>query len=115
MINSDLMRDRCRIEYKVVSQDATYGTEVVTWTTLATRWGEVQDVLPSRSESVQEGLAVAKNQTRLRMLYWDDITSEMRVVVTTRSGEVIYQIISGPSIVGNKDGIEMMIERVSTI
>lgn len=110
MINSDEMRHRCTIEYKSVTQDPNYGTDLVVWTELATRWGNVQDVLPSRSESVQNGLEVSRNQTRLRMLYWTDIDSSMRVVING----IGYQIISGPAVIGDKDGIEMMIERVSS-
>lgn len=109
-MNSDRMRHRCRIEYQITTQDPTYGTEVVTWTELATRWGEVQDVLPSRSEAQQDEIVASKNQTRLRMLYWTDITSAMRIVIDG----VVYQIISGPAVLGHKDGIEMMIERIST-
>lgn len=110
LINSDDMRHRVRIEYELITQDPDFGTDVVVWAELGTRWGNVQDVLPSRSESVQDGLEVSRNQTRLRMLYWTDIDSSMRVKIN----DVAYQIISGPAVIGDKDGIELMLEKVSS-
>jgi head-tail adaptor len=78
-------------------------------------WVELQDVLPSRSEAVKMGLTVARNQTRLRMRWRSDIDSSMRVVVHYDT-DVIYQIVAGPAdIGGRKDGIEMMLERYSTV
>ncbi len=65
------------IERKSVTSDPNYGTEVITWAPLVVLpgsppvaerfWAEVQDVMPSRSESVLQGLAVARNQTRIRI------------------------------------------------
>ncbi len=77
-------------------------------------WAEVQDVLPSRSEAVKQGLAVARNQTRLRMRWRDDIDSSMRVTVHGDADRV-YQIVAGPAeIEGRKARIEMMLERYSS-
>jgi SPP1 family predicted phage head-tail adaptor len=104
---------RVRIEAKSVTQDPDYGTEVVTWAHLATVWANVQDALPSRSESVTQGLEVAKNQTRVRLRYRSDIDSSMRMVIW-RPGPITYQIIGGPAVIGNKDGIEIMVERLSS-
>ncbi|MDX1489731.1 MAG: phage head closure protein [Pseudohongiellaceae bacterium] len=110
MINSDNMRHRCTIQYRSETQDPTYGTSVASWQTLATRWGNVQDVLPSKSEFIQDGVELSASQSRLRMRYWTDISSDMRIVVDG----VTYQIVSGPAVLGDKDGIEMMIEKVSS-
>jgi|SRR3990167_2872688 len=109
----DTLNCRGRIEYKTTTQNATYGTEVVTWALLGVRWMHLQDVLPSRSESVTQGLEVSKNQTRCRLNYCTDVDSGMRIIVN-RPTPMIYQIISGPAILGDKQAIEVMLERVST-
>lgn len=107
------LRWRARVEYKTVTQDSSYGTEVVTWTLLRVIWIELQDVLPSRSEAVRNGLTVATNQTRARARYCSDIDSTMRLVVN-RPDPVTYQIVAGPVELGMKEGIEMMLEKYST-
>ena len=78
-------------------------------------WAEVQDVLPSRSEAVRQGLAQARNQVRLRMRWREDITSAMRVTVYGESSDTVYQIVGGPAeIGGRKVWLELMLERYST-
>lgn len=113
------------IEKKVVTEDPTYGTEIVTWMPLvrdgvgspivAVRfWAQLQDVLPSRSEAVKQGLDLARNQTRLRMRWRGDITSDMRVIEHGDT-DVVYQIVAGPAAIeGRKERIEMMLERYSS-
>lgn len=102
------------IDYKSVTQDATYNTDVPDWQLLEKVQAEVQDVMPSRSESVRQGLAVARNQVRLRMRWRNDITSDMRITVHGDT-DVLYQIIAGPAeIEGRKRFIEMVLERYTT-
>lgn len=123
-MNPGKTRRRITIEQKQITQDASYGTELVTWIPLVAQAGsptvaekfdaEIQDVLPSRSEAVAQGLALARNQTRLRMRWRSDVTSDMRVIVHGDS-DVYYQIIAGPAEVGGrKEQIEMMLERFSS-
>ncbi len=112
-MNIGPLNTRARIETKSVTQDANYGTEVITWGLLAVRWVGIQDVLPSRSEKVLDGLVVSANQSRLRMRYCTDVNSSMRIVIN-RPEPTIYNIISGPAILGDKDGVEFMIEKVSS-
>lgn len=110
------------IERKSVTQDPNYGTEIPTWVPLSTvdgqperYWAEVQDVLPSRSESVtQGGLQVARNLVRIRLRYRNDIDSSMRV---TLFGTVthVMQIVGGPAAIeGRKERIEIMCEKYSS-
>ena len=112
------------IERKQVTLDPVYGTELVTWIplvaeagspTVAVRfWAEVQDALPSKAEAVTQGLTVARNQTRIRMRWRDDIDSSMRVTVHGDS-DVLYQIVGGPAdIDGRKSQIEMVLEKYSS-
>jgi head-tail adaptor len=106
------------IERPVSTPDTTYGTPVITWTPIASGFfrAEVQDAMPSRSESVQQGLTVARNQTRIRLRWRDDIDSSMRVKVYGDSATpTVYQIVGGPAMVGGrKEMIEIMCERYSS-
>lgn len=113
------------IEKKSVVADPVYGTEVVVWVPLIQSsdsppvpvplWAEWQDVLPSKAEAVLQGLAVARNQSRVRLRYRADIDSSMRVRRVVDSVTTIYQIVGGPAAIGKrKDGIELMVERFSS-
>ena len=107
-MNIDLNK-RCRIEQRSTTQDSTYGTLTTTWTLLAVVWCQLQDVLPSRSESVKNGMQVAANQTRFRCRWRNDIDSSMRIIVNN----VTYQIISGPAELDNRKYLECMLEKYS--
>lgn len=112
------------VEHKVESTGGLSGRPHIAWAPIAYLPGspavaerfqvEVQDILPSRSESVKQGLAVARNQTRIRMRWRADIDSAMRFTLHGDS-DVVYQIIAGPvEIGGRKDRIEFIGERVSS-
>ena len=105
---------RVRIETKQTSQDPDYGTEIVTWALLAVVWANVQDAMPSKAEAVVQGLSVAINQTRVRMRWRNDVDSSARMIIY-RPNPVTYQIVGGPSEVGDrKQYIEFMVERLSS-
>ncbi len=104
------LNKRCRIEKPVITQEDVYGTQETSWTTHAVVWCNVQDVLPSRDESIRGGVTAATSKTRLRMRYRGDIDTSMRVVMF-RPLETIYNVIGYPAEIGNRDGIEIMIER----
>lgn len=104
---------RVTFQRKSATVDADSGRDIVTWVDVATVWAQVQDVLPSRSEAVRQGLEVAKNQTRIRTRYRSDIDSAMRVVVQRRE-DVTYQIVGGPAELGRREGLEIVCERYST-
>lgn len=107
------MDSRVRFESKSITQDPTYGTDVVTWVPLATVWAEVMDVLPSRqqAEQTRQQLQVATQRSRIRMRYRTDIDSTMRCVI----GGLMHHIVSGPAEVGGRHQlIECIIERYST-
>lgn len=112
------------IERQQTTQDATYGTDVVTWVALSYLPGsplvaerfpaEVQDVMPSRDEAVQQGLKIGRSQTRCRIRWRDDIDSSMRVTIHGDTDRV-YQIIGGPSeVFGRRQYLEMMLERTTS-
>jgi SPP1 family predicted phage head-tail adaptor len=106
------LNERVRIERKSVSQDASYGTEVVTWTTLATVWANVEDVLPSRAENTR-GIRIENRPARVRMRYRTDVTSDMRLVMMDRAS-LVMQIVSGPAQIGRRHGLELMAESYTT-
>lgn len=112
-MNIGPLNSRCRIEQKSSVPDPDYGTEVITWTLLAVVWCSIQDELPSKSEAVKQGLVTASSRARVRMRYRTDIDSSMRLVIH-RPAETVYQIIGGPAILGNKDGIELFVEKYSS-
>lgn len=112
-MNLGPLNTRCSIEQQVQTIDSTYGSTVTSWSLLGVRWCNLQDVMPSRSEQVKAGLTVDAKRARLRLRYCTDITTDMRVIIH-RPGREVYQIISPPAVLGDKDGIEVVIERVST-
>jgi head-tail adaptor len=113
------------IERKQVTLDPVYGTELIAWVplvaepgspTVAVRfWAEVQDALPSKAESVTSGLAVARNQVRIRFRYRDDVDSSMRILLHGDGADEVLQIVGGPaSVGGRKDTTEVVCERYSS-
>jgi SPP1 family predicted phage head-tail adaptor len=88
------------------ADDSFTGAGSGTWPIVAEVWANVQDVLPSRSERLADGINIATHPARVRIRYRTDITSNMRFVL----GERIMQIVSGPAILGNKEGLEFMVE-----
>lgn len=112
------------IEKKVTTTDAATGRPKVAWEPLSYEpgsppvaeryWAELLDDMPSRTEALEAGLNIARNRTRLRMRWRDDIDSTMRVVVWGDS-YTTYQIVGGPAeIGGRKRYIEMLLEKHST-
>lgn len=111
MLRMPNLNTRCEIQKKSVSQDSTYGTEDIRWITLAVVWVEKQDELPSRSESIKNGLAVSALRSRVRMRFRSDLDSSMRCKI---NGET-WQIISPSAMIGGRNEyIEIMIEKYSS-
>lgn len=112
-MNSGALDRLIQIDDVVTTQDA-YGAAIKSWSPLATIWANVQDVLPSRSEAVKQGLAMARNQTRIRFRYRSDINSEMRITLFG-DVDILYQIVAGPAeVLGRKKFIEVVCERYSS-
>lgn len=113
VIDSAKLNQRITILRKVAAQDGTYGTEQTTWVPLGDVYAEVQDVLPSRQQAgrMLEDIAIANRPARVRMRWRADVTSDMRIQIGTR----VLQIIAGPAELGWREGIELMVEEVSTL
>lgn len=99
-------RDK-RIEIqRPVADSALDGAGSGTWEEVGKVWANVQDVLPSRGESISDGINIAARPSRIRILYRSDVTSDMRFVIGGR----IMQIVSGPAELGRREGLEFMVE-----
>jgi hypothetical protein len=64
----------------------------------------VQDILPSRSESVKQGIRLGVQQTRIRMRKDASITGEMQVTLHGR-GDRVMETVAGPAMLD--DGAHM--------
>jgi head-tail adaptor len=106
-----------KVEREESTPDPVYGRPVKTWISITGSrflFAQVSDVQPSRSEAVRSGLAVATNQTRVRLPYQPglNIDSKMRIRVF-RERETVYQIVGGPAEIGRQEELELMCEKYS--
>lgn len=108
------LNKRITISRKVISLDPDYGTEIVTWADFATIWAQVQDALPSKAESVTQGLVVSKNYVRVRFYWLAGVDSSMRVTVLDDTPPRVLQIVGGPAEIGFKEWVEIMCEKLSS-
>lgn len=114
MMRASYLKHRVTLLAKSVTLDPSYGTEVVSWTSFASRIpAHVQDVLPSRSESTRNGTKIATRPSRVRIRYLAGVSSDMRLVVHGAAGDRTLQIMSGPAELGQREGWEMMAEEFS--
>lgn len=107
-----LLNRRISIQANKSVEDPLYGVQPAQWVGVASVWAEIQDVLPSKSESIIEGALVSYRRTRIRIRYRAGIDSTMRIIETGGLGRV-WQIIGGPAVVGNRKGIELLCEEYS--
>lgn len=115
MISGSDLKQRITLQAKSITKDAAYGTDVITWTTFAERIpAQVQDTLPSRSESVQQGIKKASRPARIRIRYRSGVTSDMRIVQHGATDRYM-EIIGGPAELGQRQGLEMVAVELSTV
>jgi SPP1 family predicted phage head-tail adaptor len=110
MIAAGSLDRRIQFERPVTTRDPTYNTSKTTWEPHVKVWAQVRDVLPSRAESVDESISIQRRPARVRIRYREDITADMRVIYKGR----VMEIISGPAELGRREGLEMMVEELST-
>jgi head-tail adaptor len=104
---------RVRIEQRDTTQNAVDGSPAATWTTYATAWASIQEVLPSKGENQGQGINIAERPARVRMRYMTGITSAMRLVWLDRSNRVM-KILTQPVELGRKQGLEFMVADFTT-
>jgi head-tail adaptor len=74
---------------------------------------QVQDDLPSQSETVQNGLRLADRPARVRIRYLRGITADMRIVVHNEQDD-IYQVTSTPAEIGRREWTEFTVKAYTT-
>jgi len=106
---------RITLKRKSTTQDAIYGTEVVTWVTHCTAWAQLLDQLPSKAESNTGALAVSTRPVRVRMRYADGITSDMVFTLADRGSLRTYRLTTQPAEIGGRRAwLEFMAEELTT-
>ena len=110
MITAGSLDRRITFEARQEAQSGPYNRVAVTWVPQATVWAQVQDVLPSKAESVDNSLSMANRPCRIRIRWREDITGTMRIDYEGRK----LRIISGPVELGRREGMELMAEELST-
>lgn len=101
-----------RIESPVRTLDPEYGTETLSWIPVSDAWAEVQDVLPSKAESIASGIDVSRRPARVRMRYRTDVTNMMRIIDLSRDNRIL-EIMTHPAEMGRREGIEFMVQEFS--
>lgn len=106
-------------EQRGTTQDPTYGTTIeADWTKFSDAWAEVQDVLPSRSENIDQSVLIERRPARIRIDQYDGVgvTASMRVRIAADAlwPERVLRIISGPALVQKSRELEFIAEELST-
>lgn len=102
--------EKVTIEHNIGGKDPEYGTQLEDWVPLLDHyWANVQDVLPSRAESTENGLQLAVKRTRLRMRGAEAVTMKMRAVLHSR-GDQVMQIVAGPALLDDRVHVEFQLE-----
>ena len=70
---------RITIQRRSIVRDGTYGSETVTWITLATVWAQVIESATD-GEFVQDGTLAYARPTRVRIRYRSDVDPTMRLL-----------------------------------
>lgn len=106
--------DRITIERPTQVEVPGYGMQPGPWAVLVARIpAQVLDALPSKSESVRDGLATATRPARVRIRYMRGLSSDMRVILHGETDEV-FSIVGGPAELGRRRWIEMTLEAYSS-
>lgn len=97
---------RITIERRTVTKNAASGSAVETWAVYAVKYAERRDALPSRQDSVQQGLERTRLPVRFRFRYDSGVDSTMRV----RDGAQLLQIVGPPAEIGRREWTEIACE-----
>lgn len=101
---------RITILQQISTRDPEFNERVNSWIPFRTCWAQVTDMLPSRADRVEDGINLANRPARIRMRWAEGITTAMRVQIGTR----LLRIISGPAMLGRREGLELVAEELTT-
>lgn len=113
-MRAGLLDRRILIEAPSTAVDATYGTSTNVWTTVATVWASVNDVLmgkPGGSEHTAREVGMNVRPCRVLIRYRADVTTAMRITLLDRNR--VMQITSVAEF-GRREATELMCEEYSS-
>lgn len=98
-----------------VDDGSGYGTTTPGWVTFGTPRmpAQIQDGLPSKSESASNGIRIGTFGARIRIRYLAGVTSDMRLLVHGQNDRLM-RIVGGPAEIGRREWLEFMVEEYST-
>lgn len=101
---------RITIQRKQVVDDPEYGPQPAIWQTVAARVpAQVQDVLPSRSETFGAAATQSAQPARVRIRYMRGITADMRIVLHDEV-DTLHQLKTDGAEIGRREWTEFMVE-----
>jgi len=113
-MTSNKFRDRIRLESPGAGRDPVYGRPLLaSWVPFQEVWAEIQDIAPSKSESNEGSIRLAKDSTRIRIRHLPGVLPTMRVVEVTGAMRTLT-IIGGPAAIFGGREIEVVAERFSS-
>ena len=101
-----------RIERKQVTNNSDYGSEQISWVKYYEGWAALTETAPKMQEETTENQRLLKKPCKMIIRYITGIDATMRVVLLDR-GNRIMKIVSAPSEIGRKEGLEFMLEEYS--
>lgn len=110
MVAPFICDEKVTIEHDLGGRDPVYNTSTPNWVPLLQRyWANVQDELPSRAETTENGREKRVHRARLRMQGAGAVTGKMRAVLHSR-GDMVMQIIAGPALLDDRVHYEFRLE-----
>lgn len=108
-MNGGSLDRRITIQRPATVTDPVYGPQDGGWDDFVTRLpAQVQDELPSQTESTSGVLRMSDRPARVRIRYVRGISSDMRVIVHDEQDR-LCQISSTPAEIGRREWIEFTI------
>lgn len=98
------------IEQKVITKDADYGSEVITYKELATVWGQAVDMIRPKEENTSSGLRLLNKPCEVTIRYREGMSTDTRITIL-RNRRVL-QVVSIAE-VGRQKYLTMMCEEFS--
>jgi SPP1 family predicted phage head-tail adaptor len=99
-MDAGLLDRRVRILERSDITEGTYGTKVADWPELTTVWAKIEEVLPARSDRLEDQLVITVLRAQVRIRWRDDVSQENRVEIDGQQ----MRIIAGPAMSGRRNG-----------
>lgn len=102
-----------RFEQKVVTRDADYGSEVITWQTYKECWANISDITTNRMhEYTNSDVRLIKRPCKVVVRYDEGIDPTMRIVCLDRNDRIL-EIVGKPGELGRREGMEFIAQDYS--